>query len=67
MFQKMTQRWRALDRFTRRGIGFGVLALIGIFMELVILEQARQFILYGYGFVLVVALSCIFWLKDASE
>ncbi|MCK5739961.1 hypothetical protein KAH55_12290 [bacterium] len=67
MFQKLTQRWQALDRYTRRGIVFGVLALTGIFLELVIVAQSRQFILFGYGFILVVALSCIFWFKDASE
>ena len=67
MLKKLSKKWHALDRYTRRGIIFGVLALVGIFLELVVLEQARQFILFGYGFILVVALSCIFWLTDTSE
>jgi len=67
MFQNLTKRWHALDRYTRRGIIFGALALSGIFMELAILEQTRKFILFGYGFILIIALGAIFWLKDDTE
>ena len=67
MFKQVTRRWQALDRFTRRGIVFGALALIGIFIEIVILKQSRQFVLFGYGFILIIAISCIFWLNEDAK